>query len=356
MGSSPDGKVYRVNADGTSSTFFDPDDKYIWAIAVAPDGTTYVATGGKGKVYKVPAAGGSGALFYDAGTEHVSALAFDASGTLLVGTSTPGRVVRLDAAGKPFVLLETAYQEVRSLRVAGAVTYATAVGASSATGHDADAGRHARHQRHRHDVHRGDRHRRRRRPRGDVGPQRERRRIPRQRPAEGRHLPHRGGRRLDDRVGVRRRRALRRPGRARRQPPRRDRRQGQALSPRRRSGPCHAGDARRRPADHRHRRRRRRRHPARRVESGAPAPALGEAGGHRLLHLGCPRHDHGRHLGHDPLAGDAAGRDGDRAAHAQRQHPHAGRDVEPVVDGRSRPRPGRASRARRPGICSGRRC
>jgi len=134
VGSAPDGKVYRVNADGTSSTFFDPDDKYIWAIAVAPVGTTYVATGGKGKVYKVPAAGGSGALFYDAGTEHVSALAFDASGTLLAGTSTPGRVVRLDADGKPFVLLEAAYQEVRSLRVAGAVTYATAVGAATGTG------------------------------------------------------------------------------------------------------------------------------------------------------------------------------------------------------------------------------
>jgi hypothetical protein len=131
VGSSPDGKVYRVAADGTSSTFFDPDDKYIWAIAVAPDGVTYVGTGAKGKVYKVPAAGGAGTLFYDAGAEHVSALAFDGAGKLLIGTSTPGRVVRLDADGKPFVVLEAAYQEVRSLRVAGGVTYATATGASS---------------------------------------------------------------------------------------------------------------------------------------------------------------------------------------------------------------------------------
>jgi hypothetical protein len=128
VGSAPDGKVYRVAADGTSTTFFDPEDKYIWAIAVAPDGTTYVGTGAKGKVYKVPAAGGTGTLFYDTGTEHVSALAFDATGQLLVGTSTPGRVIRLDADGKPFVILEAGYQEVRSLRVAGGVTYATAAG------------------------------------------------------------------------------------------------------------------------------------------------------------------------------------------------------------------------------------
>jgi hypothetical protein len=132
VGSAPDGKVYRVTPEGASSTFFDPEDKYIWAIAVAADGTVYVGTGSKGKVYKVPAAGGAGTLHYDAGAEHVSALAFDAAGTLLVGTSSPGRVIRLDAAGKPFVILEAAYQEVRSLRVAGGVVYATAAGAASA--------------------------------------------------------------------------------------------------------------------------------------------------------------------------------------------------------------------------------
>jgi hypothetical protein len=131
-GSSPDGKVYRVASDGTSTTFFDPEEKYIWAIASAKDGTVYVATGGKGKVYRVPAGGGSGTVFYDAGADHVSALAFDAAGRLLVGTSNPGRVVRLERDGKPFVLLEAGYQEVRSLRVAGDVLYATAAGPSAA--------------------------------------------------------------------------------------------------------------------------------------------------------------------------------------------------------------------------------
>ena len=138
-GSSPDGKVYRVAADGTSTTFFDPDEKYIWAIAVAPDGAVYVATGGKGKIYRVPAGGGSGTVFYDAGADHVSALAFDASGRLLAGTSNPGRVVRLERDGKPFVLLETAYQEVRSLRVTSDVIYATAAGTSTAAGSDTPA-------------------------------------------------------------------------------------------------------------------------------------------------------------------------------------------------------------------------
>jgi hypothetical protein len=128
VGSSPDGKVSKIAADGTAATVFDPEDKYIWAIAIAADGTIYVGTGSKGKVYKVPAAGGAGTLVYDTGAEHVSALAFDASNRLLVGTSSPGRVIRLDADGKPFVLLEAGYQEVRSLRVAGSLVYATATG------------------------------------------------------------------------------------------------------------------------------------------------------------------------------------------------------------------------------------
>ena len=51
--SSPDGKVYRVSADGSSTTFFDPDDKYIWSLARAPDGSLFVGTGEKGRIYKV---------------------------------------------------------------------------------------------------------------------------------------------------------------------------------------------------------------------------------------------------------------------------------------------------------------
>ena len=247
-----------------------------------PDGTTYVGTGAKGKVYKVPAAGGAGTLFYDTGTEHVSALAFDASGKLLVGTSTPGRVVRLDADGKPFVLLEAGYQEVRSLRVAGGVTYATAAGASR----PARRRPHARPRRRHHARRSRCRPRSRSPPCGDrpvvtAGAGAGGAESRASGAAEGRHLPHRRRRRLDDGVGVARRRALRRARRAGRQPARRHRRQGQALSARRRSGAGHARHARRRAADHRARRRRRRRHPPRGVEPGPAAAPVVEAGADR---------------------------------------------------------------------------
>ena len=39
VGTSPDGKVYKVSASGEKSIFFDPKTKYIWDLAFAPDGT-----------------------------------------------------------------------------------------------------------------------------------------------------------------------------------------------------------------------------------------------------------------------------------------------------------------------------
>ncbi len=55
-------------------------------------------------------------------------LAFDREGRLLAGTESPGRVFRIDAAGKPFVLLDSSYNEIRTLRVdAAGNIYAAAV-------------------------------------------------------------------------------------------------------------------------------------------------------------------------------------------------------------------------------------
>src|SRR5260370_36158950 len=53
VGTSPDGKVYRVSASGEKSVFFDPKTKYIWDLAFSKDGILYVATGDKGQVFAV---------------------------------------------------------------------------------------------------------------------------------------------------------------------------------------------------------------------------------------------------------------------------------------------------------------
>ncbi|MGE3704468.1 MAG: hypothetical protein AB7I13_04300 [Vicinamibacterales bacterium] len=135
VGTSPDGKIYKVDRRGTGSTFFEPGEKYIWAMASDARGQLYVATGSKGQVYRV-APNGTGAAFYKAEATNVTALAIDRAGNLLIGTDAPGRVLRVDSQGKAFLLLDTPFEEIRSLRFdeAGAL-YVAAVngkGGSSA--------------------------------------------------------------------------------------------------------------------------------------------------------------------------------------------------------------------------------
>ncbi len=115
VGTSPDGKIYRVDRNGTATTFFDPEDKYIWALAVDARGNLYAGTGEKGVVYKI-APDGKGAPFYKTNATHATSLAFNRSGDLLVGTGSPGRVLKVDPEGKGFLLLDSPFQEIRALR------------------------------------------------------------------------------------------------------------------------------------------------------------------------------------------------------------------------------------------------
>jgi len=114
VATSPEGRIYRVDRSGRASTFFDPDDKYIWALAVDAQGNLFAGTGPKGVVYRVTP-DGKGARFCDTKASHATSLAVDKAGTLYVGTASPGRILKVDSAGKAFVLLDSAYDEVHAL-------------------------------------------------------------------------------------------------------------------------------------------------------------------------------------------------------------------------------------------------
>jgi hypothetical protein len=124
---SPDGKIYKVDGPGKSTVFFDPPDKYIWSLLVDAAGNVFAGTGDKGVIYKI-APNGTGAPFYSTRATHVMTLALDRDRRLLAGTESPGRVFQLDAAGKPFVLLDSPYNEIHAIRVdARGNIYAAAV-------------------------------------------------------------------------------------------------------------------------------------------------------------------------------------------------------------------------------------
>ena len=127
VGTSPDGKVYKVDASGAAAVFFDPPDRYIWSLAVDGAGNVFAGTGDKGIIYKI-APDGTGAPFYETKATHAMSLAFDREGRLLAGTESPGRVFQIDASGKPFVLLDSPYSEIHTLRVdASGTIYAVAL-------------------------------------------------------------------------------------------------------------------------------------------------------------------------------------------------------------------------------------
>ena len=144
MGTSPDGKVYRVSSSGEKSVFFEPKTKYIWDLAVSSDGTLYVATGDKGQIFAVTP-GGKSDLFYSSEEAHIRVLAFDPSGNLIAGTEPSGRILRVSrpsgnhnekgnrqdksAAAEGFVLYETPKREITALTVGSDGTiYASAIG------------------------------------------------------------------------------------------------------------------------------------------------------------------------------------------------------------------------------------
>jgi hypothetical protein len=115
VATSPDGKIYKVES-GADTVFFDPTDRYIWSLAVDPEGNVFAGTGDSGVIYRI-SPDGQGEPFYQTKATHVMTLAFDRENRLLAGTASPGRVFQIEASGRPFVLLDSPYDEIRTIRV-----------------------------------------------------------------------------------------------------------------------------------------------------------------------------------------------------------------------------------------------
>jgi sugar lactone lactonase YvrE len=129
----PNGKVYRIPAGLTeldsdkATAVFDPAKldgvkpdaapKYIWDLAVGPDGALYIATGGPAAVYRVrtPASDAHAERFFQSDEQHIRALLFETDGSLLAGSDGDGLVYRIDKEGKGFILFNAPKREVTAL-------------------------------------------------------------------------------------------------------------------------------------------------------------------------------------------------------------------------------------------------
>ncbi len=114
-GSSPNGKVYRVDPrSGRHDVFFDPGQAYIWAIQALEGGDLAVATGVEGKIFRVGPKG-EGRLFYDSADAHIRCLAEAGDGSLLAGASGKGRIYRIARDGSAHALYESSLNEISSV-------------------------------------------------------------------------------------------------------------------------------------------------------------------------------------------------------------------------------------------------
>ncbi|HEV7241337.1 MAG TPA: hypothetical protein VGQ36_19045 [Thermoanaerobaculia bacterium] len=116
-GSSPNGKVYRVDPEsGKHTVFFDPQQAYIWALELLDGGDLAVATGVEGKLFRV-GANGQGKVLYDAPDTHIRSLAKRKDGSLLAGASGKGRIYAISRDGNAHALFDSSLNEIASVYV-----------------------------------------------------------------------------------------------------------------------------------------------------------------------------------------------------------------------------------------------
>lgn len=112
----PNGKVYKINAKGEASDFFDPQAAYIWDLLLDKDNNLFVATGQAAFVYKVDSKGNS-SIVLKSDQNHIRSLAMDNGGILYAGSSGKGYIYKIPAATKPYVLHDPQMAEVHSLAI-----------------------------------------------------------------------------------------------------------------------------------------------------------------------------------------------------------------------------------------------
>src|SRR5208283_221552 len=107
-----------VDSTYSSSVFFDPKTKYIWALALDRQGQLYIGTGDRGEIFRVDGSG-NGSLFFKSDEAQIRALDFDNSGNLIAGTDGSGLIYRISPRGEGFVLYSAPKKEITALAVDG---------------------------------------------------------------------------------------------------------------------------------------------------------------------------------------------------------------------------------------------
>jgi len=92
------GAIYRILPDGAWDQVWESREDAPYDVGFEPDGSLLVATGGKGKIYRLSGDPLQATLVTRAAAQQVTTVTRDSSGSMVYTTANPGKVFRLAAA------------------------------------------------------------------------------------------------------------------------------------------------------------------------------------------------------------------------------------------------------------------
>ncbi len=115
LGTGHRGRLYKVDAAGRGTVIWTAEQPEIFAVAVDRRGAVYAGTSPDGKVYRVE--NGKASEFFATGARYIWALAFAPDGTLYIGTGDQGKVFQVTPDGKGKVYFESGQSNITALAV-----------------------------------------------------------------------------------------------------------------------------------------------------------------------------------------------------------------------------------------------
>jgi hypothetical protein len=113
VGTSPEGKVYKISPNKGKKEFFNPDEKFIWDLKEDKTGKIICAVGNSGGVYQVTPEGQAAQIFAAEDT-HIISLYISGNNSILAGSGDRGILYRIDNR-KVKVLFDSPFQEIRGI-------------------------------------------------------------------------------------------------------------------------------------------------------------------------------------------------------------------------------------------------
>src|SRR5712671_1961480 len=95
----------RLTLGPAATSIYEASAPFLWSMVSGPDGSLYVGSGNEGQVYRIDATG-KGSVFFDAEELEVHALAIAPGGVLYAGTSPDGKIYKIDATGRSSVFYD----------------------------------------------------------------------------------------------------------------------------------------------------------------------------------------------------------------------------------------------------------